>query len=134
MYPGVYHIILIFVAQKLIREARKSLEKVQCKSLQRDNGDEGSEYNFWTELRQLCLLPEQAAFGQSQDLKVKLSELRDTSLVVLIVGNVLWLTFMLTVMQQGQKLTILGTNFASVAFLMVYALVCNLLLLYHYHF
>ncbi len=99
------------------------MEKVPCKTLQHDNGDEGAEFEFWNDLREICLLPEQAAFGQSRELKEKLSELRDTSLVVLIVGNVLWLTFMLTVMSQGEKLTILGTNFASVAFLFIYALV-----------
>eukprot|EP00794_Sanderia_malayensis_P016107 gene16107-17728_t len=110
-------------AQKQIRETRKGLEGVPCRNLRDDNGDEGAEYNFWNDLREICLLPEQAAFGQSQDLKEKLCELRDTSLVVLIVGNVLWLTFMLTVMNQGDKLTILGTNFASVAFLFIYALV-----------
>ena len=90
------------------------------------------EFLFWKELRELCLLPEQAAFGQSEELKEKLSELRDTSLVVLIVGNVLWLTFMLTVMKQGEKLTVLGTNFASVAFLFLYALVSVICSRYNY--
>lgn len=71
----------------------------------------------------MCLLPEQAAFGQSRELKEKLGELRNTSLAVLVVVNVLWLTFMLTVMNQGKKLEVAGSDFASVAFLLIYFLV-----------
>lgn len=111
------------LAQKKIREARKAIEKVPCKPIETANNDDGLEHRFWSDLRKLCLLPEQAAFGQSQDLKEKLAELRDTSMGVLVVGNTLWLTFMLTVMNQGEKLEVIGSDFASVAFLLVYFLV-----------
>ena len=111
------------LAQKKIRAARKDIEKVQCKSIETCNNDDGLEYKFWSDLRELCLLPEQAAFGQSKELKDKLGELRDTSLAVLVVSNVLWLTFMLTVMNQGKKLQLVGSDFASVGFLLVYFLV-----------
>ena len=107
----------------MIRNTRKAIDKIPCKSLEKDNMDGGEEHRFWSGLRELCLLPEQAAFSQSQELKEKLSELRDTSLGVLVVGNVLWLTFMLTVMNQGDVLTIFGSDFLSVGFLFVYALV-----------
>ena len=113
----------MYIAQKKIREARKAIEKIPCKQLDVDNNDDGKEFQFWFDLRRLCLLPEQAAFGQSQELKEKLSELRDTSLGVLVVVNVLWLTFMLTVMSQGKKLQVAGTDFASVCFLFVYFVV-----------
>jgi len=121
-------------AQKKIREARKAIEKIPCKQLEVDNNDDGKEFKFWFDLRRLCLLPEQAAFGQSQELKEKLSELRDTSLGVLVVVNVLWLTFMLTVMSQGKTLQVAGTDFASVCFLFVYFLVLlaqNLAMILH---
>ena len=107
----------------MIRNTRKAIDKIPCKSLETDNMDDGEEHKFWSGLREHCLLPEQAAFSQSHELKEKLSELRDTSLGVLVVGNVLWLTFMLTVMNQGDVLTILGSDFLSVGFLFVYALV-----------
>ena len=107
----------------MIREARKDIEKVTCKNLQKDNGDDGSEHEFWVSLKTICLLPEQAAFSQSEELKFKLGELRDLSLAVLAVANVLWLTFMVTVMYQGKKLAIFGTSFASVAFLIVYTVI-----------
>ena len=35
------------------------------RQLKTDNADGGAEYEFWTELREICLLPEQAAFNQS---------------------------------------------------------------------
>ena len=35
------------------------------KCLKTDNADDGAEFEFWEELREICLLPEQAAFNQS---------------------------------------------------------------------
>ena len=35
------------------------------RQLKTDNADGGEEYEFWSELRTICLLPEQAAFNQS---------------------------------------------------------------------
>ncbi|XP_057290350.1 uncharacterized protein LOC130613049 [Hydractinia symbiolongicarpus] len=110
-------------AQTRIREARKAIMADPPKQLQTDNADDGEEFEFWEELRQICLLPEQAAFNQSGELVEKLGDLRDTCLMVLTVANVLWLTFMVTIMEQGDKLAVLGTSFASVAFLFVYGLV-----------
>ena len=105
----------------LIRAARKEIDQTRCDKLESEGN--GEENEFWSKLRDICLLPEQAAFNQSQELKEKLSELRDVSLGVLIVGNALWLTFMLTVMSQGPALQLMGSDFASVAFLFVYFLV-----------
>ena len=52
----------------------------------------------------------------------KLGELRDIALLVLTVANVLWLTFMIALMEQT-RLDLLGTSPASLAFLMLYAMV-----------
>lgn len=52
-------------AQKLIRDARKAVMAEPTKSMKAHNGDDGEEYEFWMELREICLLPEQAAFNQS---------------------------------------------------------------------
>jgi len=106
-------------AQKKLREARKCIEKVECREIDHDS----EEYQLWDYLRKTCLLPEEAAFIKSEELKEKLGELRNTSLTVLVVVNILWLTFMLTVMNQGDKLAVFGTDFASVGFLFIYFLV-----------
>jgi len=109
-------------AQTRIREARKAIMSEPTKSLKLHNADDGEEWEFWEELREICLLPEQAAFNQSGELVEKLGDLRDTTLLVLTVSNVLWLTFMVTIMEQT-RLELLGTSFASLAFLIVYGVV-----------
>uniref|UniRef100_A0A7M5WVI9 chitin synthase n=1 Tax=Clytia hemisphaerica TaxID=252671 RepID=A0A7M5WVI9_9CNID len=110
-------------SQTKIREARKAVMAEPVRQLKTDNADGGEEYEFWNELREICLLPEQAAFNQSGDLVNKLGDLRDTCLMVLTVANVLWLAFMITVMSQGDKLNVLGSDFAAVAFLFIYGFV-----------
>ena len=90
------------------------------------------EHKFWDKLRTICLLPEQAAFSQSDELKVKLEELRNSGLMMLTVTNLLWLTIMLTIIAQGKKLHILNTNFLGLIFLSLYTVVvlvqfCSLL-------
>ena len=52
-------------AQTRIREARKAIMAEPVRQLKTDNADGGLEFQFWTELRDICLLPEQAAFNQS---------------------------------------------------------------------
>ena len=62
------------------------------------------------------------AFLVSGELVDKLGDLRDTALLVLTIANVLWLTFMIALMQQT-RLDVLGTSPASLAFLIVYSVV-----------
>ena len=81
------------------------------------------EFHFWQRLRKTCLLPEQAAFSSSDELKGKLEELRNSSLLMLGVTNIIWMTLTLTIMEQGKKLTILGTNFLGLFFLFVFTIV-----------
>ncbi len=81
------------------------------------------EFKFWEKLRTLCILPEQAAFSQSDELKDKLEELRNSGLMMLTVTNVLWLTIMLTIIAQGAKLHVLNTNFLGLIFLSLYTIV-----------
>lgn len=110
-------------AQTRIREARKAIMSEVTRNLKEDNADDGAEFEFWDTLRSICLLPEQAAFNSSGELVEKLSDLRDTTLLVMGIANVLWLTFMVTVMNQGKSLNLIGTSFASLAFLAVYSIV-----------
>lgn len=95
-----------------------ALDKVQTYNL----ADECSEeYVFWDRLRKICLLTEQGAFSQSEELHSKLFELRNSAMVIFAVSNVLWLVIMMALLHQGQKLTVLNSNFLSVAFLVIYA-------------
>ena len=82
-----------------------------------------AEFDFWTGLREVCLLPEQAAFSSSDELKSKLEELRNAALLMLGISNIIWITLMLSIMAQGQKLAILGTNFLGLSFLILFTLV-----------
>jgi len=104
-------------AQRLIRKARIEVDKAPTcpQDLQ--------EAKFWEKLRSVCLLPEQAAFSQSDELKEKLIELRNTGLVMLTVINILWMIIMLTIIAQGNKLHILNTNFLGLLFLSLYTIV-----------
>lgn len=107
-------------AQRKIRQSRIALEKVQTYQLAEEMPE---EYIFWDRLRKICLLTEQAAFSQSEELHSKLFELRNSALVVFAVCNILWLTIMLAILSQGNKLTIFQSNFLSVIFLVVYAVI-----------
>ena len=93
-------------------------------SLQEENS---AEFRFWDRLREACLLPEQAAFSSSEELKVKLEELRNFSLTMLAVSNIIWMTLTLTIMQQGKKLMIENTNFLGLFFLFIYTIVMFLM-------
>lgn len=106
--------------QRKIRQAKLALERVQTYQLAEDAPE---EFMFWDRLRKICLLTEQAAFSQSEELHSKLFELRNSALVVFAVCNILWLTIMLAILNQGNKLTIFNSNFLSVAFLIVYAII-----------
>ena len=109
---------LIILAQRKIRQAKLALDKVQTYNL----ADECSEeYVFWDRLRKICLLTEQGAFSQSEELHSKLFELRNSAIVIFAVSNILWVVIMMALLHQGQKLTVLNSNFLSVAFLVIYA-------------
>lgn len=104
-------------AQRKIRKARIELDKAPLVTLAPE------EEAFWEKLRTVCLLPEPIAFSQSDELKDKLVELRNTGLMMLTVINILWLTIMLTIIAQGSKLHVLNTNFLGLAFLSLYTVV-----------
>eukprot|EP00794_Sanderia_malayensis_P016163 gene16163-17786_t len=107
-------------AQRKIRQARIQLDETPHLSLENEGP---REFKFWEQLRKLCLLPEQAAFSQSDELKDKLEELRNAGLTMLIVTNILWLTIMLTIIAQGSKLQVFQTNFLGLIFLSLYTIV-----------
>ena len=68
LFPcSLLHFFFCFVllAQKRIRETRKAVMHEPTRNLETDNADDGAEFEFWKELRDICLLPEQAAFNQS---------------------------------------------------------------------
>lgn len=112
--------ISILTAQRKIRQAKTALDKVPILQLAEESPE---EYVFWDKLRKLCLLTEQGAFSQSEELHSKLFELRNSAMVIFAVSNILWLVIMMALLFQGQKLTVLNSNFLSVAFLVIYAII-----------
>ena len=84
--------------------------------------EEPEECKFWEGLRKICLLPEQAAFSQSEELHSKLFELRNSALAVFFGCNTLWLTIMFAILSQGEKLTLVKSNFLTLIFLGIYAI------------
>lgn len=73
-------------------------------------------------LRQTCLVPESAIFGAVQELKEKLEELRDNTLLVFVVVNAIWLILILTLLEQPH-LKVKGTNALGFGFLVVYGVI-----------
>ena len=57
--------MLLLLGQIRIRETRKAVMSEPTLNLKNNNADDGTEWDFWENLRQICLLPEQDAFNQS---------------------------------------------------------------------
>lgn len=102
-----------------IRRTRNELDRLPLKFLDVDNSDGGDEYNFWKGLRQECLIPEMSAFDQTSELKGKLVELRNTTLLVFGVSNALWMIIILALVRH-KDLKILGVDIIGLGFLTIY--------------
>lgn len=102
-----------------IRHTRRELDRLPLRYLDVDNSDDGNEYRFWEELRQVCLIPEMSAFDQTSELKEKLVELRNTILLVFGVSNALWMIIILTLVQH-KDLNIFGVDIVGLGFLTIY--------------
>ena len=74
---------------------------------------------LFTGLRQACLVPESAVFGAVEELKEKLEDLRDSTLIVFAIANAIWIILIMSLLSQ-QHLQVMGTNFLGFAFLCVY--------------
>ena len=98
--------------QKLVHETRNrmSSSSVPLKTLMDD------ERMFWERLKKCCLLPEQDAFNQSKQLGEKLSEMRTKCFYTFFGVNILWSTFIVTIVLQGPKLHLMGESFIGIAF------------------
>ena len=82
-------------------------------------------FNFavlFTGLRKVCLVPESAVFGAVEELKEKLEDLRDSTLMVFFIANVIWIILIITLTKQA-NLQVLGTNTLGLAFLCVYGFI-----------
>ena len=117
-------LLLLFsnLGQEKIRRTRRELDRLPLYYMDIDNQDDGIEYEFWEGLRQVCLIPELSAFDQSARLKEKLVELRNTTLVVFGVANVLWMITILTLVQH-KDLKVLGVDVIGLSFLTIYGLI-----------
>lgn len=104
------------LGQEKLRHTRRELDRLPLSYL--DEGDH-NEYEFWESLRQTCLVPELSAFDQTSELKAKLVELRNTTLMVFAVTNALWMIIILTLVQH-KDLKVLGVDIIGLGFLTIY--------------
>ncbi|EDO44996.1 predicted protein, partial [Nematostella vectensis] len=102
-----------------IRHARRQLDRCRTIDLEVDNSDDGAEYDFWDGLREACLKPELAGFDGNTELKDKLEDLRNTTLMVFLISNVLWM-IVIMVLVKHSNLKLLGVDFVGLMFLSVY--------------
>lgn len=72
-----------------------------------------------TGLRQACLVPESAVFGAVAELKEKLEDLRDNTLMVFAIANAIWIILIMALVVQ-KNLEVFGTNVLGFSFLCVY--------------
>ncbi|XP_067653543.1 chitin synthase chs-2-like isoform X2 [Haliotis asinina] len=77
------------------------------------------EYDFWVRLIEDSLKPGNKAFGIEGELKARLSDLRNSWLMILAVSNSLWLILITTLASKG-NLTILGANPLGLSFLFIF--------------
>ena len=100
--------------QEKIRRTRRELDSVPFCNL-----DNHAEYEFWEGLRRTCLIPDFSAFDQTSELKGKLVELRNTTLMIFAVTNALWIIIILTLVQH-KDLKVLGVDIIGLGFLTIY--------------
>lgn len=113
-----YEFVCIFyTVERKIREARQALRKVPTWLLREEN--EGEEFEFWSKLRKLRLLPESKAFGQHSELADKLEDLRSSVVLAFTVANMVWIILIYVLAKQA-SLKVLSTNFLSLAFLVAF--------------
>lgn len=97
-------------------EVKKHLGHTECYELAQINRE---EHLFWEELTAACLKPSSTAFGHNEDLKEKLSELRNNFLGVLAVANTLWLILLATLASK-LELKVSGTDPVGLIFLAIF--------------
>lgn len=103
-----------------IMEVRKALMVPKAHMLKTVNAE---EYEFWNELKNLCLMPQSTAFGLEDDLKAKLGGLRNAWLMIFAVANTLWMILIYTLADKGKILSVFGSNPIGLVVLVLFGLV-----------
>ncbi|ELU12556.1 hypothetical protein CAPTEDRAFT_201602 [Capitella teleta] len=80
------------------------------------------ENDFWVRLRNSCLLPDSAAFAHDHDLKEKLTELRNSTLMAFYIVNAIWIILITTLLNRTD-LNVIGTNPLGLCFLIIFGFV-----------
>ena len=116
--------LFVIVDQLKVRQTRFELDRLPLYYMDIDNGDDGVEYDFWEGLRKVKLLPESSAFaaGNLSNLKEKLVELRNSTLIMFTIVNALWLMILLT-LARHQNLKVFGVSVIGLSFLAIYGLI-----------
>ncbi|XP_052786371.1 uncharacterized protein LOC128221808 [Mya arenaria] len=106
--------------ERKIIDVRERLSKPTIHKLRSINRD---EYDFWDNLRNICLLPQSTAYGLEEDLKAKLGDLRNAWLMVFAVSNALWMVLIYTLANQGELLSVAGSNPVGLVVLVLFSFV-----------
>nr|AHX26702.1 chitin synthase [Leucosolenia complicata] len=112
-YPTERELKIRAVHKKISGRADPKLEKVE---------DKKKEQVFWEALREACMKPEMAVLGTNLDLADKLVELRNTSIMAVLIANILWIVIIQT-LASHPELNVAGTNPIGLIFLLVYGIV-----------
>jgi len=81
------------------------------------------ENEFWRRLVKKCLKPESANFSKVDELKKKLTDLRNYSILVLLLTNIMWIVFLYTLaFPQLEKFNLPDKAF-SLLFVAVFSLI-----------
>ena len=134
-----------------ILRAKATISELPHQVLGDDDDDERKlENEFWTELKKVGLEPDSEEYNevsididiftcictppillvlfvpaQVAPLKKELKELRNQTVLVFVVTNIIWIV-LITLLAQHANLTVLGTNALGLGFLVIYGLIFSL--------
>ena len=115
------HIICIYLDEIQINRTKRSFEALAETKQLSDECQE--EHDFWIDLADKKLKPESAILGNVDELKKKLRDLRNISLLVLLLTNIMWIVFLYTlVFPQIAKYNLPDRAF-SLFFLVVFSII-----------
>ena len=81
------------------------------------------ECKFWNDLRENYLKPESDNFNKIKELKQKLKDLRNYSLLVLLITNIMWIVFLYTLAFPQLAKYNLPDRAVSLLFLAVFSII-----------
>ena len=123
IYLCSYYITLVEIQINRTRARIENEEPQNLSDLARESEESKEELEFWTKLVTDKLKPESENLGKVDELKEKLRNLRNISLLVLLLTNIMWIVFLYTlVFPQLTKYNLPDRAF-SLLFLAVFSII-----------